>query len=772
MSGTPRQYSARGRPRRPKVAGNLLQDWTSFVGREEDLRELKSALGRSRLITLVGPGGIGKSRLARELAGRVQPIFTGGVWLVELADVSNASTVAPAVARALGIVQHGGEPLSAQIAQGLQPNTLLILDNCEHVIEASAELASDLLSGSQSLRIVATSREPLEIKGETTFAVAALPVPVSPDDVSPADYAKYPGLELFVDRVFSRDRTFRVTDDNLPLIASLCASVGGMPLALELAAGRASRVTLSTLAGQIEEQLSFESLHRDSPERHRSMRAALRASFDTLPPEERELWKRLSIFSGGATLAAARAVCGYGALEGGAVDIALDGLMERSIVSLDSATPGGRYRMLEPVRLFGLEQAALAGEEAALRRAHLEWCANLIPPDAWLTGTDQLRHMRTFQAEHPNIAAALDHCLAHRELAAGLDLFAATFSFWGFSGWYREEHHYAEALLEAVKTPSKTRTLVLFAAGVSAWYTWEVAQRWYEETQAAAGSDPRGQGLAQFGLGYCAIMAESYDRAITLLERACELLEASETPVTLAQARYALSQAHAIGKRDYDTARAVAERNLALAAPGDIWNRGMTHAQLGLLDWRVGALDDAESHLVTALELQTRLGNRFGIAASLEYLAWVSLSKDEPARAAQLLGHANGVFERIGTRLVTGLTDEHEHGLELIRRRLGTERFRALHQAGARMQIDEIVGLARRQSAPADGGGQLLTDRELEVAALIAKGATNLQISLELLIAHETVKSHVRSILRKLDFESRVQVAAWYGEHERLTSRT
>jgi non-specific serine/threonine protein kinase len=751
----------------------VVPDWTSFVGREEDLRELKSALGRSRLITLLGPGGIGKSRLARELASRIEPIFTGGVWLVELAEVSNASRVAPAVARALGIVQHGGDPLPAQILQGLSANTLLILDNCEHVIEASAELASTLLSGTPNLRIVATSREPLEIRGETTFAVTALPVPDALDDVSPDDYAKYPGVELFVDRVISRDRTFRVTEDNLPLIASLCASVGGMPLALELAAGRASRVTLSTLADQIEEQLSFENLHRDSPERHRSMRAALRASFETLAAEQQELWKRLSIFSGGATLPAARSFCAYGALEPEAVDAALDGLIERSIVSLDRASAVTRYRMLEPVRLFGLEQAALAGQEPLLRRAHLEWCANLIPPDAWLTGTEQLRHMRTFQAEHSNIAAALDYCLTQRKLAAGLDLFARTFTFWGMSGWYREEHHYAEALLEASSGRSRERMVVLFAAGVSAWYLWEVAQRWFEETEVAAGRDPRGRGLAQFGLGYCAIMSESYDRAITLLEGACELLEASETTVPLAQARYALSQAHAIGKRDYVSARAVAEGNLGHVAPDDIWNRGMTHAQLGLLDWRVGAVDDAESHLVTALELQTQLGNRFGIAASLEYLAWVSLSKDEPARAALLLGYANRVFERIGTRLVTGLADEHHNGIELIRRRLGAERHRALHQAGARMRIDEIVKLARREAAThGDDGRQPLTDRELEVAALIAKGATNLQISLELLIAHETVKSHVRSILRKLDFESRVQVAAWYGERDRMASHS
>jgi non-specific serine/threonine protein kinase len=426
--------------------------------------------------------------------------------------------------------------------------------------------------------------------------------------------------------------------------------------------------------------------------------------------------------------------------------------------------------MLEPIRLFGLEQAERDQEAHGLRRAHLEWCSTLVPPDAWLDGSEQVRWMQTVQAERSNIAGALDYSLLEHEVAAGLDLFGATFFFWTLSGWAREQLHYADALLRASEGSSRRRTMALCAAGLATWYTWEVAQSWFEQMHAAAKRDPRSRGLALFGLGFCAIVAESYERANTLLRQACELLEATESHVPLAYARYLLGQGHALGRHDYAAARSIAERNLNLVVPGDIWNRANTHAQLGVLDWRAGAFEDARNHLVEAFELQTELGNRFGVAASLEFLAWVAVSENQPERAAQLLGYANRLFERIGMSLFPGFVGDRQEAIDVIRRHLGPGRYRELSDAGARLQPTQVGNLVRKNTSVDGNEANAPTVRELEVAELIARGATNHQISLELLIAHETVKSHVRSILRKLDFDSRVQIAGWYSTRPDGTS--
>jgi non-specific serine/threonine protein kinase len=377
--------------------------------------------------------------------------------------------------------------------------------------------------------------------------------------------------------------------------------------------------------------------------------------------------------------------------------------------------------------------------------------------------------MRTFEREHSNIAAALDYCLSEPEaLQTGLELFTATFLFWGLRGWYREERHYAEALLEAAGSRSRSPAAVLFAAGFVAWYTYdlETAATRFDECARAAGRDQGLRGLAGFGHGVCALSDERYGEAIELLRDACDRLDSAEANVFLANARYQLSQAYLLGSDDVGAAQEVLERNLVLTPTGDVWNLAMTHAQLGSLAWRDGAFDDAEGHLVRAVELQVELRHFFGLAASLEALAWVAVSKGEHGRAAQLLGSSNAIFSRLGTTVVPGLLQYHENATAKARKSLGAERFNTLRHDGSRMDVEHLVSLARGEldsTADATRASQALTTRELEVAELVSRGATNAQISFELMIALETVKTHVRSILRKLGFESRVQIAGWYS---------
>jgi non-specific serine/threonine protein kinase len=757
--------SSRGRRRRPGSNGNITRDLTTFVGREHELRELQSLVGRSRLVTLLGPGGIGKSRLARELGGRLTGVFPGGVWLVELADVTNVDRLPSQIARALGVVESRSIPLEDQLARAIRARALVILDNCEHVVEACARLTSSLLAASAELRVLATSREPLEINGEKVFLVEPLPVPESVEEMTAGEYLGFAGLQLFVDRLVSRDRTFRLTDEHLRLIASVCSGVGGMPLAIELAASRAALVPLTTLNDQMGGQLGFENLRRDVPDRHRTMRSALAWSYEALSEPERELWKRLAVFSGGATLPAIRAVCAYGALTTDVLDEAVMGLVERSIVSLDSGTSEGRYRMLMPVRLFGLEQTRRDDEESHLRRAHLDWCLQLIPGNAWVDGTDQLHWMRTSEREHSNIAAALDYGLAGDEdLERGLQLFTATFLFWGVRGWYREVRHYAEAFLARGHLRPAARSQLLFMAGMAAWYTYDLdtASERFTEGARNARRSVRARGLAYYGLGTCALARQAYTEAARLLEAACELLEASDMNTFLASARYQLSQVYLLRPQAPEGVRAVLEPNLELTSQGDFWNHAMTRAQLGALAWREGAFDEAESHLVKAVELQEEVGHLFGLAASLSTLAWVAVATGEHERAAHLFGAADNLFARLGTTLLPGLIPAHEEARARCRKALGAERFSQHRLQGSRLPLAQAVKLARREVGAAAGDdARELTTRELEVAELVAQGATNAQISFELMIALETVKTHVRSILRKLGFDSRVQIAGW-----------
>ena len=506
--------SPTGGARHAEAAGNLGHEATSFVGREEDVREVKGLVGRSRLVTLLGPGGIGKSRLAREVGSRTRSAFPGGVWVAELSHVDNPALIPATVARTLRVVQHGSAPLDQQIARAVAASTLLILDNCEHVVEAAARLASALLQASPALRILATSREPLEINGERVFLLHPLAVPAPGGTVTTADYARWPGLQLFVDRVQSRDHSFRPTAENLPLIGSICSRAGGMPLAIELAAGRAARTNLEAIDQDMGEQLGFQSHHRDVPERHRTMRAALEWSYELLTESERELWRRLAMFPGGATAAALQAGSDTPTASEDPLEAALLNLFEKSIVILDRESRQLRYRLLEPLRLFGLEQARLRGEETALRRAQLEWCATVIPADAWAEGADQLHWMQTFEREHANICAALDFCLADESsFARGAELFAATFIFWGLRGWYSEERHYAEAMLSRAPKRAVLRGVLLFVAGLSAWYTGEVeiaSTRFREAARSRRGS--RSRALGTHGLGLCALMDDDYDR--------------------------------------------------------------------------------------------------------------------------------------------------------------------------------------------------------------------------------------------------------------------
>jgi non-specific serine/threonine protein kinase len=715
-------------------------------------------------------GGIGKSRLAHETAMRLKPAFTGGVWVIDLAVLDDPLLLDAAVARTLGIHQRSPDLVREQIARRLGGSCLLILDNCEHLVEACVELTEWLLPRSPGLRIVATSRTVLGARGETVLRLPELDLP-EPSEASDAhDLRRYSAIRLFVERASAVDERFELNDDDAGLVAAICRRVEGVPLALELAASRVGTLTLPDLLFELDDQLGLTSFNPRVSPRHESMRATLDWSHGQMPLEEQILWRRLSIFVGGFTLDGARAVAADVAAEPHELESTLSALVRKSIVLLDSRCGRERYRLLETLRLYGQEKLNESGELPNIRAQHLSWCSTLVLDDAWWTGDEQLLCMQRLTNEHGNVAAALNYALGANP-EAGLTLLGRIFIFWGLSGWYGELRHYTDHYLDRVSAASDPRMLVLFAAGLSAaWYNrdLEKARRCFGELARPSKESSRTQALASFGFGVCDVVEERYEEARKHLTRAIALLERTGGPVLLAASRYQLALTATLGNHDLDGARALLETTLEQVHPDDVWNQAGARMQLGLIEWRSGNDEAAEDNFRRAVQLQAALGHVWGIASSMEGLAALAASRGEPIRAAQLLGAAHRIWEHLHSAVLPGLAADHARAEQAARNALGSTRYDAIRRASNKLELDDAIALVLEQGAkPKPESQSILTPREIEIARLVAGGATNGEISFQLMISKETVKTHIRNMLHKLGFTSRVQIGAWYAREIR-----
>lgn len=419
-------------PGTPPPAGvGLPVQLSSFVGREDELARVERLLGEARLVTLHGPGGVGKTRLAVEAAGR----HPGEVRLVELAALAGGADVAQAVLAALhlrdaGLRAPGGAPEAADrlVAALADRRLLLVLDNCEHVVAEAARLAARLLAACPGVRILATSREPLGITGEVMCPVRGLAVPGA--DVTPARAREYAAVRLFADRAADVVPGFAVDDDNVAAVLRICRTLDGLPLAIELAAARLRALPVAELAARLDDR--FRLLNRGSrvaAPRHQTLRAVVRWSWELLDDAECRLARRLTVFAGGGTLDAIERVCGP--LAGADVLDVLTALVDKSLVE----AVGGRYRMLETIRAFGAERLVEAGEVEPLRRAHAAYFLDLArDADRGLRGADQLTWLRRLDAERDNLHLAVHHAIAGGDVGTALRLVAALSFYWWLRG--------------------------------------------------------------------------------------------------------------------------------------------------------------------------------------------------------------------------------------------------------------------------------------------------------------------------------------------------
>jgi predicted ATPase len=428
------------RPR--QQLGNLPVDVTSFVGRRRELSEARRLLGGARLLTLAGAGGVGKTRLALRLAAEVRRTFPDGVWLADLAPLQGGELVAPTVMAALGLVDHSMRlPVDTLVEYVAGKRLLLVLDNCEHVLDWCAVLAARLLSETAGLRILATSRQLLSVEGEQVLEVPPLSVP-HPDRLSAAgSLIEYEAVRLFAERAAAVVPGFAVTAGNGAVVARLCQELDGIPLAIELAAVRLRVLSAEQILERLDDRYRLlTGGSRTALPRHQTLRAAIEWSYDHCSPSEQILWVRLSVFSGGFDLETAEEVCAGEDIAQQDVFELVTGLVDKSILAREEHGSRVRYRLLETIRQYGQLRLTESGQEESLRRRHRDYYHQLaLRADAAVMSPRQTQWLLHLRPDLPNIRVALELCLTEPGQAqAGLQIASALQYYWLFYGLLRE----------------------------------------------------------------------------------------------------------------------------------------------------------------------------------------------------------------------------------------------------------------------------------------------------------------------------------------------
>jgi predicted ATPase/DNA-binding CsgD family transcriptional regulator len=754
------------------------------VGRARELAEVKRLLAAARVVTLTGPGGIGKSRLALRVAHQLGRFFPDGVWLVELAELDGPELVPVAVARSLGVYDRPEGSISDVLVDHLRDRRLLVvLDNCEHLLAVCRELVTALVSGCAGVRVLCTSRERLGVAGEATVVLSALEVPAIDAPVVLAGLAEVEALRLLADRAVAVAPGFALTEDNCAAAGDICRRLDGLPLAIELAAVRLASMTPGDLLERLDDRFRLLAAGRDGRlGRSQTLRAAVDWSHDLLGEQERVLWRRLSVFAGGFGLAAAEAVCSGAGLERDQIIDLVGRLVDASILTMAHGGRHGRYRMLETMRLYGAERLREAGEDRELARRHAAWYAELITPGdlPWWGAPGQTGMLDALDDEWANVEAALDFCAGSpADVELGLRMAADLWLYWLVRGRYRIGCRHLETFLQMALAPSAARAMALWAFGYFAQSTGDhdAALARFEEARRVSEQTGRARELAYAlnGLGLVRLRLGETELAEELLTTSRETMQRVDDTFGRVLCLYFYATA-AAGTGRLAQARRLAREGLdASELAGNKFGRGNVSTLLGILDWLAGDPQAAEAQLKEAVRILDRVGHRWGMGTSLEALAWVG-SSGRPERAALLLGASAAVWHELGS-VVPPYWRAHHDGCEAAARgALGEDRYRACWQEGYALSRDQAVAAALEDQdtvpatrpAPAAAADDAfeLSARELEVARLVADGLSNPAIAATLFVSVATVKTHVSHILAKLGLDSRTQLARWIAGHD------
>ena len=777
-------------PRRQELGlppNNLPLQLTSFVGRGREMAQTRALLESNRLLTLTGPGGSGKTRLALAVASGMEEDFEDGVWLVELAALSDPDLVPKALASVLGVRVTPGTPLVDSLCAYLQSRqTLLVMDNCEHLVRACAELAETLLRSCPNLNILATSREMLGVPGETLFAVHSLSLPDPHRSPSPGDRPSDEATELFVERARAVRPGFALGEGNAMAVAHVCYRLDGIPLAIELAAARMRVLSVEQISSRLDE--SFRLLaagSRGNMPHHRTLRATMDWSYDLLSRKEQILFRRLSVFAGGWTLEAAEEVSAGDDLEQDEVLDLLSRLVDKSLVFLTERDREARYRLLETIRQYGWEKLEDSGEADKVRGRHAAWFFALAErAEPGLKGSQQLAWLERLEREHDNLRAAMRWPLDRGEVQTAVRLIWALRLFWYVHGHQGEGYRYTrEALHKAEVLSTRMRARALCAGGLMSYglESVERTRRLWEEGAALfrQAGDKFGLAVSLAGMGLAALQQGDMGRARVLFEEALELYREIGDKWGVSSI---LSHLGIIPLTQGDHERAVRYFEDALAISREIGDRligSIALYNLALGESQVqGDHERAAELYVEGLRLAVEMGDKANAAYCLEGLGnLISERGGEPEHAARLFGASETLLEAVGApRYVQAQARlPYEHAVEALRSRLGETAFAAAWAEGRTMSPEQAVeyDLGPPPTAPGEPSPPPtypadLSAREVEVLRLVARGLTNAQVAQELYISPRTVNAHVGSIYHKIGYSTRAEAARFATEHDLL----
>jgi non-specific serine/threonine protein kinase len=750
----------------------LPADLTSFVGRRSDIIAVRTLFSATRLVTLTGPGGAGKTRLALRVAGEMRRAFPDGVHLVELASVRDADLLPQTVIDALAIREQPALPRMTVLCEYLQNRkALLVLDNCERVVDATAELVDQMLRAAPDLRILVTSRQALRVTGEHLYPVPPLLAP-DPNDAHPlGTITHYPSVALFVDRAAAVVPDFAVTPENERAIIRVCHRLEGLPLAIELAAARLNVLTVAELAARLDDRFQLlRAGSRNLPARHQTLKATMDWSYDLCTPTEQRLWVRASVFATDFSTVAAEGICSDAALPAREVFDAVSGLVEKSILTREEHGELVRFRMLESVRDYGRDR--LEDDEAeALGRRHRDWYAELLErAEREWAGPDQFRWSMTLRLEHANLRRALEFSMSHPdEEHIALRMVSKP--------WFWSSHnHISEALLWLDRGLTRDTGASHDRAWALATTAYMAAFQGDPETLASYAHRARELAIelndlpalayANHVRGFRQSLGQTGDVALALpmLEDALDqylqcdlpaqyidslLLELASVHILV----HDLVRGSEVTERLYERCASAHEQlNFSYA----LWLRGW-------LALERGDAAEAEPFLLDSVRIKRNFQETLGLGLALEVTTWAIAASGDAERGAIMFGGTDGVWRALGARLFERKRLRYEAA---TRAALGDQRFEAAYARGAALTIDQTLAFALRDAPGPSAEGDVvglktLTKREREVAQLVARGLSNKEIAAKLVISLRTAEGHVDKILTKQGFSSRAQVAAW-----------
>lgn len=748
------------------------------MGRRAELAAVKKMMSNSRLVTLTGSGGIGKTRLALRTALESRRAFADGVWLVELGELRDEALVASTVSAALGMHNHtAAESRRALIDYLSDKHLLLILDNCEHLVAEVADVVAALLRTCPGLRILATSREPLLIGGEVVSRVPPMTVPDSDRELPLNTVTEYEAVNLFVERATAAAPSFELTATNQRAVTLICQRLDGLPLPIELAAVRLRAMSPQQILDRLTDRYRMLTAgNRTAPSRQQTLRMCVEWSYDLCSAQEQILWMRLSVFAGTFELDAAESICSGEGLD--ALAELVTSLVDKSILIRDDVDSAPRYRVLETIREYGRQKLTANGTEEVLRRRHTEWYENLIlqAERDWISPR-QLDWISRLDREQPNTREVfqryLDQPQGHDH---AVRIVEALLTVWVSRGVFLTEARiWLARILSRSGGPAVDRARALYLSSVFAVVQGDkiesadlLAQG---ESIGAHLQNTASSAFAHWAAGCHHLYNSDPARAAALFEDAISQAVESNNSFCHLASLTGLGLAHLQLDHVSETRRCYEAIIVESEKSGEAIFRGRAAVIGGWALWRDGSLAQATSVLEEGVRFSHRVGDRIAVARCFEVLGRVEADQHHAERAVVLSGAAGSIWRGVGgpsTNSISGSDDRRRSEL-WGHDALGQRGYEKHFQYGRALAYEDAVsyGLGEPASARTPSTNKsTLTRREREVASLVAEGLTNKGIADRLVISPRTAQGHVEHVLVKLGFTSRAQIAAWVSSRQ------